>query len=86
MKLAQTTLSRRDSLKTARRFNAGNGSPCASSPAGARAVSARSTSASHATVECSYAPPAIHALRTGTARAPGTTEKQKFSVAVAAGI
>jgi len=36
MKLAQTTLSRRDSLKIARRFNAGNGSPCASSPAGAR--------------------------------------------------
>jgi len=35
MKLAQTILSRRDSLKTARRFNAGNGSPCAS-PAGAR--------------------------------------------------
>jgi hypothetical protein len=34
MKLAQTTLSRRDSLKIARRFNAGNGSPCASSPAG----------------------------------------------------
>jgi len=33
MKLAQTTLSRRDSLKIARRFNAGNGSPCASSPA-----------------------------------------------------
>lgn len=34
MKLAQTTLSRRDNLKIARRFNAGNGSPCASSPAG----------------------------------------------------
>jgi hypothetical protein len=34
MKLAQTNLSRRDSLKIARRFNAGNGSPCASSPAG----------------------------------------------------
>jgi hypothetical protein len=28
-------LSRRDSLKIARRFNAGNGSPCVSSPAGA---------------------------------------------------
>ena len=34
MKLAQTTLSRRDSLKIARRFNAGNGLVCASSPAG----------------------------------------------------
>ncbi len=34
MKLAQTTLSRRDSLKIARRFNAGNGFDCASSPAG----------------------------------------------------
>src|ERR1035437_2763232 len=34
MKLAQTTLSRRDSLKIARRFNAGNGLACASSPAG----------------------------------------------------
>src|SRR5665213_4328932 len=34
MKLAQITLSRRDSLKIARRFNAGNGSSCASSPAG----------------------------------------------------
>ena len=34
MKLAQTILSRRDSLKIARRFNAGNGSACASSPAG----------------------------------------------------
>ena len=34
MKLAQTTLSRRDSLKIARRFNAGNGLDCASSPAG----------------------------------------------------
>jgi hypothetical protein len=34
MKLAQTTLSRRDSQKIARRFNAGNGSPCAASPAG----------------------------------------------------
>jgi len=33
MKLAQTTLSRRDSLKIARRFNAGNGLPCASRPA-----------------------------------------------------
>src|SRR5882757_11441333 len=36
MKSAQTTLSRRDSLKIARRFNAGNGLACASSPAGAR--------------------------------------------------
>ena len=34
MKLAQTTLSRRDSLKIARRFNAGNGLDCASSPVG----------------------------------------------------
>lgn len=34
MKLAQTTLSRRDSQKIARRFNAGNGSPCPSSPVG----------------------------------------------------
>ena len=34
MKLAQTTLSRRDSVKIARRFNAGNGLDCASSPAG----------------------------------------------------
>jgi hypothetical protein len=34
MKLAQTTLSRRDSQKIARRFNAGNGLACASSPAG----------------------------------------------------
>jgi hypothetical protein len=34
MKLAQTTLSRRDSLKIARRFNAGNAFDFASSPAG----------------------------------------------------
>jgi hypothetical protein len=34
MKLAQTNLSRRDSLKIARRFNAGNGLACASSPGG----------------------------------------------------
>jgi hypothetical protein len=34
MRLVQTTLSRRDSLKIARRFNAGNGSAYASSPAG----------------------------------------------------
>jgi|SRR5665213_3214522 len=34
MKLAQTTLSRRDSLKIARRFNAGNAFDFASSPVG----------------------------------------------------
>ena len=34
MKSAQTTLSRRDSLKIARRFNAGNGLNCALSPIG----------------------------------------------------
>jgi hypothetical protein len=124
MKLAQTTLSRRDSLKIARRFNAGNAFDFASSPAGttenarqflsslrdlnrfasqpgvktpgycrkslrdktagavsggARAVSARSTSASQETMECSYAPPIIHALRTGTVRAPGATESQRDS-------
>ena len=75
MKLAQTTLSRRDSLKIARRFNAGNGSACASSPAGAREVSARSTSASQETMECSYVPLSFHALRTGTVRAPSATRQ-----------
>ena len=34
MNMAQTNLSRRDSLKTARRFNAGIGLDCASSPGG----------------------------------------------------
>ena len=68
MKLAQTTLSRRDSLKIARRFNAGNGSPCASSPAGARA-SARFNVHLHETQGMS-APLAVRTLKRRERRAP----------------
>jgi len=68
MKLAQTTLSRRDSLKIARRFNAGNGSPCASSPAGARAA-ARFNVHLHETQEMP-APFSIRTLKRRERRAP----------------
>jgi hypothetical protein len=69
MKLAQTNLSRRDSLKIARRFNAGNGLACASSPAGARAL-ARFNVHLPATQEMS-APLAIRTLKRRERRAPG---------------
>src|SRR5882672_6303555 len=69
MKLAQTTLSRRDSLKIARRFNAGNGLPCASSPPGARA-SARFNVHLHETQEMS-APLSVRTLKRRERRAPG---------------
>ena len=71
MKLAQTTLSRRDSLKIARRFNAGNGSPCTSSPAGARA-SARFNVHLPATQEMS-APLSVRTLKRRERRAPRTS-------------
>jgi len=68
MELVQTTLSRRDSQKIARRFNAGNGSPCASSPVGARA-SARFNVHSPETQEMS-ASPSIRTLKRRERRAP----------------
>ena len=79
MKLAQTTLSRRDSLKIARRFNAGNGSPCASSPAGVRSRTRdRFNVHLHEAQEMS-APLSIRTLKRRERRAPGATESQRDS-------